>query len=67
VEIKTIPTYICIVNPFYFIVVLMARTFCNTTQQDAKHKDIKHMYRTFYPFNNLSDYQYMRAGGSEVG
>jgi hypothetical protein len=32
---------ICIVNYFYFIVVLTARTctFFNTTQHDAKHKD----------------------------
>jgi uncharacterized membrane protein len=38
---KTTLTYICIVIHVYFIVVLTARTrtFCNTTQQDAKHKD----------------------------
>jgi hypothetical protein len=45
VEIITTLTYICIVNHFYFIVVLTARTrtFRNATQQDAKHKDIRKM------------------------
>jgi hypothetical protein len=38
---KTTLAYICTVNNFYFIVVLMARThtLCSITQQDAKHKD----------------------------
>jgi hypothetical protein len=41
---KTTLTYICIVNHFYFIVVLMARTrtYCSTTQQNAKHKGLAH-------------------------
>jgi hypothetical protein len=46
---ETILTYICIVNHVYFIVVLTSRTrtFCNTTQQDAKHKDSKLIFRSF--------------------
>jgi hypothetical protein len=40
VEIITTLTYICIVNNFYFIVVMAKNcTFFNSTQQDAKHKD----------------------------